>query len=152
MIIWFWTWKTWFAVCSLNITWMRSVGRFLSGVRSPEEVFKRSKAIVAISEVQRLIEGRVSSRYKMFQNHTKKCVMGLIQHSSQLYSHSIKIPGACLSPFFSGTPEAIMWVSFTLSTFEKSPQKHKAWKRVLRKAQSANQHGNRPVLRSSRAA
>ena len=78
--------------------------------------------------------------------------MGLIQHSSQLYSHSIKIPGACLSPFFSGTPEAIMWVSFTLSTFEKSPQKHKAWKRVLRKAQSANQHGNRPVLIASRAA
>ena len=64
MIIWFWTWKTWFAVCSLNITWMRSVGRFLSGVRSPDEVFKRSKAMVAISEVQRLIGGEFSADTK----------------------------------------------------------------------------------------
>ena len=29
---------------------------------------------------------------------------------------TFKAPGACLSPFFSGTPDAIMCVSFTLST------------------------------------
>ena len=36
-----------------KLTWIRSVGRFLSGVRSPEEVFNRSNAIVAISVTQR---------------------------------------------------------------------------------------------------
>ena len=36
-----------------RITWILSVGRFLSGVRSPEEVFSKSNAIVAISVIRR---------------------------------------------------------------------------------------------------
>ena len=77
------------------ITWIRSLGRFLSGVLNPDEVFSKSNAIVAISEIQR----RCSKRSEILTVSALKHLEHVCRHSSlapprqSCVCHSLCQPG-----------------------------------------------------------
>ena len=92
-----WKWRCFqvFWIKGWIITWIRSLGRFLSGVLNPDEVFSKSNAIVAISEIQR----RCSKRSEMLTVSALKHLEHVCRHSSlapprqSCVCHSLCQPG-----------------------------------------------------------